>query len=279
MKPGDQQGKPGDEKTMKPGDQQGKPGDEKAMKPGEQQGKPGDQQGKPGDQQGKPGDQQGKPGDSQQPGEGSEGKPGEGSDGPPGEKPGDAKKPGGSNSPNSGGGGRDGGSSSPIVEEKNKKPLDTPKDEPKNPGDDVAPKDGGPPLVIQEIQDLLRAGKSTKDLEAETGMTRQEMQDLVKKFEKVEKPAAEPSRDLKGDLGKDKTIDKNRKFIDPIKANTVSGRAGRGPGTVAGDTLAGDAEGARSVAPPEYKSRWEAYRSSLAKTEKGAAPKPSSPPR
>jgi len=178
-------------------------------------------------------------------------------------------------SSNAGGGGRKGGSSSPIVEEKNKKPLETPKDEPA-PGEDIAPKEGQEPLVITEIKDILRAGKSTKELEAETGMTRQEMQDLVKKFEKVDKPPAEPGRDLKGEVGKDRVFDTNRKIGDPIKANTNSDRSVRGPGAVAGDTLAGDAEGARSAAPPEYKARWEAYRSSLAKTDSGstkAAPK------
>ena len=179
-----------------------------------------------------------------------------------------------------GGGSRDGGTGEPIVEDKTPRKLRDPqKPEPKTPGDDVAPKgQDHTSIVLQEVQDLLRSGKSTKELEAETGMSRQEMDQFVKKFEKVKKTDATPGSDLKGDVAKDKILDKNRKIADPIKANTVRGRVERGPGTIAQDNLAGDAEGSRSVAPAEYKARWDAYRSSLSKSDAPASTNPKSPP-
>ena len=136
---------------------------------------------------------------------------------------------------------------------------------PTNPGDTVAPdKHPKPDLVLRKIQDLLKDDAKARALEKETGMSRQELEQFVKKFEKA--PHGDPgaSRDLTATPGKDKTIDPNRTIADPLAGSTVSGRNQRGAGAVPQDpTAGGNVEGARTVAPVEFRSRFEAYQNSL----------------
>ncbi len=153
-------------------------------------------------------------------------------------------------------------------QEGEKPPLQPQQPEPKNSGDSPAP-DNKREEAIRNLQDLLRSGKDTSKLEAETGMTRQEMEQFVKKFEKTQpKPPVREGQELKGDVTKDKTLDPNRKIANPTNQNIERKIVKRGAGANGQDQLAGDAEGGRTVAPPDYYKRYEAYRKSLSKPEK-----------
>jgi hypothetical protein len=135
---------------------------------------------------------------------------------------------------------------------------------PANPGDSVAPdRHAQPDLVLRKIQDLLKDDTKARALEKETGMSRDELEQFVKKFDKA--PQADPGapRDLTATPGKDKTLDPNRKIADSLAGSTVSGRNQRGAGVVPQDTTGGNVEGARTVAPVEFRSRFEAYQNSL----------------
>jgi hypothetical protein len=135
---------------------------------------------------------------------------------------------------------------------------------PANPGDTVAPdRHPQPDLVLRKIQDLLKDDAKARALEKETGMSRQELEQFVKKFDKAPQRDPGAARDLTASPGKDKTIDPNRTIDNPLAGSTVSGRNQRGPGIVPQDASGGNVEGARSVAPVEFRSRFEAYQNSL----------------
>lgn len=135
---------------------------------------------------------------------------------------------------------------------------------PANPGDTVAPdRKPQPDLVLRKIQDLLKDDDKARALEQETGMSRKELEQFVKKFDKAPKSEPGEARDLTATPGRDKKLDPNRTIADPLAGSTVSGRNQRGAGVVPQDISGGNVEGARSVAPVEIRSRYEAFLNSL----------------
>jgi hypothetical protein len=94
-------------------------------------------------------------------------------------------------------------------------------------------------------------------------MSRDELEQFVKKFDKAPKADPGAARDLTANPGKDKTIDPNRTIADPLAGSTVSGRNQRGAGVAPKDAAGGNIEGARTVAPIEFRSRFEAFQNSL----------------
>ncbi len=101
-----------------------------------------------------------------------------------------------------------------------------------------------------------------KQLEEETGMSRDELERFVKKFDAAPKQPAGAGRTLDVKPGENKTL-------DPLKPEgfpsaTVSGRSQRGPNSVPQDAAGGLTQGLRGApVPVEYQSRYEAYRGSI----------------
>ena len=84
---------------------------------------------------------------------------------------------------------------------------------PTNPGDSPAPDKAPTELVLRKLQDLIRENKITPELERDTGMSRSQMEQFVKKFENAQHAPVEPGRpiEVKPEPEKPKTFDPNRK--------------------------------------------------------------------
>ena len=142
---------------------------------------------------------------------------------------------------------------------------------PTNPDPSVAPDVPQSDLVLKTIRDLIKDNKFTPDLEKQLGMSKDEADQFVKKFEKREQPkATEPGREIKVKPGEDEVI-KDLKAPEFNTSATVSSRNQRQGSSLPQDTLGGLSEGNRSSPPIELRRQWEAYRKGLS-TTKPAAP-------
>ncbi|WP_435018888.1 hypothetical protein TA3x_000877 [Tundrisphaera sp. TA3] len=146
---------------------------------------------------------------------------------------------------------------------------------PANPEPSIAP-DSGSPLVIRKIQDLIREDKFTPDLERQTGMTKEEAEQFVKKFTKREQAEPiGPGREIKVSPGQEKVIDPNRKAPEFRTSATVSNRNDRSGSSLPQDDLTGNVQGRRSSPPPGLERHVKAYRQSL---DAASPPASASPP-
>ena len=144
----------------------------------------------------------------------------------------------------------------------------------------VAPDSKVPP-VIRKLQDLLKDGKFTPNVEKDLGMTRDEAEQFVKKFENRKQPGpATPGQEIKVKPGEEKAFDKNYKAPDFQTQATVRPRNERSGTSLPEDTRGGLSEGSRSSPPPELRKKFEAYNKSLSSTKSGttSSAKPASKP-
>jgi len=200
--------------------------------------------------------------------------PGGSPSGQPGNEPG---PPGDSASKSSNGGG-DRPSGAPKNPERDPLPSEPSNETPDNvrpsPAPDIqqsVPQND----VVRRLEELLKQDKVTPDLEKNMGMTKDEMQQFVKKFEKKDpRPAARAAREIQAKPGQERKIDPNRKAPDFQPGVTASNRNARGSSNLNEDNNAGLSEGSLSNAPPELRKRFEAYKSSLGRVK--SAPGPSS---
>ncbi len=124
---------------------------------------------------------------------------------------------------------------------------------------------------------MLKDDKFTPNVEKQLGMTKDEAEQFVKKFEKRDQPSpAGPGREIKVKPGQDKVFDPNRKS-DFNTTATVSNRNNRQGTTIPQDNLSGLSEGGRSTPPPELRRQFEAYMKGVANS-KVVAPGSPAPP-
>ncbi len=147
---------------------------------------------------------------------------------------------------------------------------------PTNPDPSIAPDIPQSDLVLRKIQDLIKDDKFTPDVERQTGMTRDEAEQFVKKFTKKAQPdVAGPGREIKARPGQEKAFDANRKAPEFETKATVSNRNERSGTSLQQDNLSGLTTGVRTTPPPELRRHVEAYRRSLGRS--GPATTPSAP--
>jgi hypothetical protein len=144
----------------------------------------------------------------------------------------------------------------------------------------VAP-DVNKPLVVRKIEDLLKEGKFTPSVEKQLGMSKDEAEQLVKKYEgrKATEPTG-PGQEIKVKPGQEKAIDKNYKGPDFNTSATVSARNQRTGTELPQDNLSGLSQGGMSNPPPELRKQFEAYKKALSASKSSsapAAPAPSKP--
>jgi hypothetical protein len=215
----------------------------------------------------------------------------------PGEQPGSASQPGGGKTrgeqdkngatgkPDSSGipngqGGREGANGEPPKGEDKTQPL--PPVTQKSPeGNDpsVAPDVPKTNLVLRKLQDLLKDEKFTPDVEKKIGMTRDEAEQFVRKFEKKEQTA--PSRvgeTIQSKPGEERVLDPNRKAPEFATSSNAASRLVRKGTTLPQDNLSGLSEGGKSAPPPELRRLYEAYNRSLSNSKVVAPPAPASTP-
>ena len=85
-------------------------------------------------------------------------------------------------------------------------------------------------LVLRKLQDLLKDDKFTPNVEKQLGMTKDEAEQFVKKFEKPEQPEpVGPGREIKAKPGEEKVFDPNRKAPEfNTSATSATRTTGRG---------------------------------------------------
>lgn len=139
---------------------------------------------------------------------------------------------------------------------------------PVNPEDSPAA-DSGSNLVIRKIQDLLKEDKFTPDVEQRLGMTRDEAEQFVKKFDPKVKPRqpGREGREIKVNPNKaERKFDPNRAAPEKLPEVATSSRNDRNSNVVPTDELHGLAEGARAPVPKALQARMKAYSESLARS-------------
>ena len=297
-----EQGESGDPMSGESGAKSNQSGDQPGKAEGNE-GKPGGQSGKSGDSREGQGDAPGKPGG--QPGQGgkqSGGQPSSGSGNEPGKSGKSSGKPGGqpgqgdqggqspngqdqaesNEMPNSGGNvtGRGGkGGSDPGTDhfKDNSQPL-PPVAQKSADGSDpsIAPESAKPNLVLRKLQDLLKDDKFTPDVEKKIGMSREEAEQFVKKFENRQQPGpAGPGRTIEAKPEKERVFDPNRpapKFETKAISSNSASRTGT---SIPQDNLSGLSEGGKSAPPIELRKKFEAYMKGVANAKSTA---PSGPP-
>lgn len=144
---------------------------------------------------------------------------------------------------------------------------------PANP--DIAPETPQPERVANRIKELLKDDQKAKELEQETGMSRDELDQFVRKFDRAPDRPAGDARELPIEPGKNESLDPRQ--LGPLPGATVSSRSDRGPNTVPQDAAGGNTEGVRTAVPSEWRSRYEAYRNSISRGKGASAPRPAAP--
>ena len=237
---GNEKAKAGEEAGKEKGQGQPKTAQEKGDKPGEQ-GKDAQKGDKPGDESGK----------SEKPGE-ENGKPGPLTDAPP--------KAGGMRE----------GTDTPAAkpDESTPSPRALEPDQPE-PNENLTPEQKADQRLLKRLREMVDKNEISKDLENSTGLSREEIDQFVRKFEappKEERKAADGdgTTEVTSTPGKDS---ENRKVSLPgnLPGGQVTSRSNRGAGMVADDASQGNLEGARARIPSALRSRFEAYQKGLSR--------------
>jgi hypothetical protein len=282
---GGEQGQQGGQQSAQQGDEQGQQGGQQAAQQGGEQGQQGGQQsGQQGQMSGQQG-QSGQQGESGQQGQGGK----QGQSGQQGQQGGQGGQADGNHSDAAGaasdgmptgGGDRVGGSAAPLGERQDKDPAPERAQPPADAGAPLVPEGGASQsdLVLRQIKDLIAEGRDTSRLEEATGMSREELEQFVRKFEKPEREAPGEGRELKGDVREDKVMEPLRGVGERNRSPLVSGSNQRGPSSATRDTFSDQTQGLRSQAPPEIRSRFEAYQSSISRSRGNAPARPAAPP-
>ena len=272
---GDQQ-KSGDDKP-KSGDESKKGGDQEksaeAKKSGGENAKSGDQQKseaakkQDGDQPKSKGQGDGEKPNGDSPDEQQKGnseKSGE-EKGRPGELPKDTPKAGGM---------REGG-----TDAEKQADTSTPtarSQEPEQPGEsnNLTPQQKADQRVLKRLREMVKRDEITKDLEEATGLSREEIDQFVRRYEPPAKEERSRTEDGPGEiLTKQSGQDKERRVNLPanLPGGQVTSRTARNSGMVGEDTQQGNLEGARSRIPSALRARFEAYQKSLSRSAGGPA--------
>jgi len=178
-----------------------------------------------------------------------------------------------------GGGGRDRNNPGRDNFKETEKPLPpAPGQPPANPEPSPAPDVPQSALTLRKLQDLLKEGKFTPNVERQLGMTKDEAEQFVKSFKKPEQPGpVGPGREIKARPGEEKVIAPDRKGHEFSTNAVVSNRNDRSGSTIPQDTLNGLSEGLKSSPPPEIRRQVEAYFRGL-NGARPAAPSGTRPP-
>jgi hypothetical protein len=124
---------------------------------------------------------------------------------------------------------------------------------------------------------LLKENKVTPELEKDLGMSKEQLDQFVKKFEKAPKTAAGGGREIDVKPGTPQEIDPNRKLPELTTGATASTKQMRERGSFVQDTLRGNNEGVRFEPPPEYRAGFDAFKSSLLRSRAIEGGRPATP--
>jgi hypothetical protein len=127
-------------------------------------------------------------------------------------------------------------------------------------------------MVLRTVKDLLAKDAVTPDLEKATGMTREQMEQFVKKYEAVKSAPAGPGRDISvkpGDAGAGDQPAANLPGLD--RQSRFSTRNIKNRGEAPKDDARNNLEGIRFTVPPEFRAKFDGFKSTLAKSRTSPA--------
>ncbi len=135
---------------------------------------------------------------------------------------------------------------------------------------------------MNRLKQMVEKNEITKDIEQATGLSREEIDQFVRKYEAPteDRRARQPQESgeiVTGPGGEDR----ERRVTLPGETpdGKVLSRSGRGSGMVKDDEMRGNLEGARSRVPAALRARVEAYQRALSRTPaSGGAPANSGTP-
>jgi hypothetical protein len=104
---------------------------------------------------------------------------------------------------------------------------------------------------------MLQDETKARQLEEETGMSREELSQFVRRFDQAPKQPAGEGRELEVKPGRAETLEPRK--VEGGPTSRISSRSERGANAVAQDTQAGNVQGIRARVPEQYLSRYEAY--------------------
>jgi hypothetical protein len=131
--------------------------------------------------------------------------------------------------------------------------------------------------VLKKLRDVLDKNEVTPDLEKDMGMSRSEMEQFVKKFEKRRAEEVGQGRNIEIKRGDDSTSAKPSKGLTGIDRKTsFSTRTTRDPNAMAKDKDRGNIEGVRVQVPSELRGKYEGYINRLSRS-RNAAVRPTQP--
>jgi hypothetical protein len=132
--------------------------------------------------------------------------------------------------------------------------------------DSLAP-DGQPQsnLNLRTLNEALQDDARAKQLEKDTGLSREQLEQFSKRYEKVKSAPAGPGRniDLKGGEQTDAKPSANLSGLESSTRFNTANRRGRG--TAPQDQVRDNLEGARFQPPPEFRGKYEGFKNKLAK--------------
>jgi hypothetical protein len=194
---------------------------------------------------------------------------------------GNGQRPGGSGQSDRGGGGpaQGGGPGETQSAKEDFAPETTRAAGADNPGGDSVAPTGQPQsdLFIRNLEQALKDSDKTKDLEKDTGYTREQLDQFTRQYKKLKSAPAGPGRDIDAKPDDLRAAAQPSANLPGLDASTpFSSQTRRAGGTAAQDQLRDNVEGARFEPPADMRGKWQGYKNRLLKVP---APRRSGAPR
>jgi hypothetical protein len=126
----------------------------------------------------------------------------------------------------------------------------------------VAPDVAQAALVLRTLDDLLQRNQVGPELERDSGMSREEMEQFVTRFKRPPRAAPRPGRAVEIKPGDERAF--NDEPASPtLDLGTVGNLVTRSTANVVNDQQHDNVEGSRFVVPSRLRSGFEAYKSSF----------------
>jgi hypothetical protein len=122
--------------------------------------------------------------------------------------------------------------------------------------------------VARKLKQVLDKGdeQQIRQLEEATDMSRVELQQFAERFARPDLEAAREGQTIQGDQPEAKAMPPQEGLGERIKGSLTSGSSERKAGFARQDQFNQDTQGIRTEAPAEYRSRFEAFKSSISRS-------------
>jgi hypothetical protein len=187
------------------------------------------------------------------------------------------RQPGGGGQSNVGGGTATGPSPDAPQQAKDDSKASPRATEPENQGGDSVAPEGQPQsdLFLRKLDEALKNDANAKELEKETGYTREQLDQFITKYKQLKSAPAGPGRDINVKPGEQTAAQPSPNLPGLDSSTKFSTKNLRNRGSAPQDQIRDNLEGVRFQPPPEWRGKWEGYKNKLAKV---AAPKRAASP-